>query len=34
MKPLFKNLALSLYYIFLVLGETAESLPDGLGLRV
>jgi hypothetical protein len=24
----------SFYYIFLILGETAESLLDGLGLRV
>jgi hypothetical protein len=34
MKPASNNLAISLHYIFLVLGETAESLLDGLGLRV
>jgi hypothetical protein len=32
MKPMPNNLAISFYYIFLVLNEMVESLVDGLGL--
>jgi hypothetical protein len=34
MKSTSNNLALSFYYILLVMGETVESLIDGLGLQV
>jgi hypothetical protein len=34
MKPASNNLAISLYYIYLVLGEMVESLLDRIGLWV
>jgi hypothetical protein len=34
MKPASNNLAISLYYIFVVLGEMVDLLCDGVGLRV
>jgi hypothetical protein len=33
-KPASNNLAISLYYIFFILGKMAESLLDRLGLQV